>query len=155
MTREVSPYPFVIFRARARLCALPSTQVRETMRPLPIQALATAPEFVLGAALIRGEAVPVVDAGALLGETEEPRITRFVTLRVGERSIALAVEAVLAVRELPPGAFRQLPPLLDDAESGILSTLGALDAELLTALEPARTLTDSVLHALELSEAAG
>jgi purine-binding chemotaxis protein CheW len=131
---------------------LASVHVQETMRPLPTQLLAAAPDFVIGVALIRGAAVPVVDAGALLGETGEPNATRFITLRIGERSIALAVEAVLGIRELDSTSLQQLPPLLRDASSEVLSALGSLDTEFLSLLELARTLTDPVLDALELSE---
>jgi purine-binding chemotaxis protein CheW len=153
LTKETrNQYPVVVFRARTRLCALASVHVQETMRPLPTQLLAAAPDFVIGVALIRGAAVPVVDAGALLGETGEPNATRFITLRIGERSIALAVEAVLGIRELDSTSLQQLPPLLRDASSEVLSALGSLDTEFLSLLELARTLTDPVLDALELSE---
>jgi purine-binding chemotaxis protein CheW len=131
---------------------LASVHVQETMRPLPTQLLAAAPDFVIGVALIRGAAVPVVDVGALLGETGEPNVTRFVTLRIGERSIALAVEAVLGIRELDSTSPQQLPPLLRDASSEVLSALDTLDTELLTLLKRARILTEPVLRALELSE---
>ena len=153
-TETKSQYPIVVFRARTRLCALATVHVHETMRPLPTQLLAAAPNFVIGVALIRGAAVPVVDAGALLGETGKPNATRFVTLRIGERSIALAVEAVLGIRVLAAASLQQLPPLLRDASSEVLSALGTLDAELLSFLKLARTLTEPVLHALELSEQA-
>ena len=122
------------------------------MRPLPTQLLAAAPDFVIGVALIRGAAVPVVDVGVLLGETDKPNATRFLTLRIGVRSIALAVESVLGIREFAPASLQQLPPLLREASSEVLSALGTLDSELLTLLKLARTLTEPVLHALELSE---
>lgn len=155
MTKEsTSHYPVVVFRARSRLCALATVDVQETMRPLPTQLLAAAPDFVIGVALIRGVSVPVVDLGALLGEREQPDWTRFVTLRIGERSIALAVEAVVGIRELDAESLEQLPPLLRGASSEVLAALGTLDAEFLTLLKLARTLTDPVLHALELSERA-
>jgi hypothetical protein len=44
--------------------------------------------------------------------------------------------------------------LLRDASSEVLSVLGTLDSELLTLLKLARTLTEPVVHALELSERA-
>ncbi|MDB5581688.1 MAG: chemotaxis protein CheW [Bradyrhizobium sp.] len=148
---EPVQYPVVVFRARTRLCALPSIHVQETMRVLPTQLLAAAPDFVIGVALIRGMAVPVVDAGALLGETDEPSATRFISLRIGDRSIALAVEAVLGVQELASSELQQLPPLLRDTSSEVMSALGTLDAELLSVLKLARTLTEPILHALDLS----
>lgn len=42
------------------------------MRPLPVAAVAGAPDFVAGVAIIRGDAVPVVDAARLLTGEGEP-----------------------------------------------------------------------------------
>jgi purine-binding chemotaxis protein CheW len=137
-----------LFRVRTRLCALPIAQILETMRPLPVEHVAAAPDFVLGVALIRGVATPVVDAGLLIGASEPADFRRYVTLRSGESGVALAVEDVLGVRDLPPASLRKLPPLLSDASTEILSALGSLDAELLTMLKLARTLTDRVAAGL-------
>ena len=140
--------PALLFRVRTRLCALPIAHILETMRPLPVERVATAPDFVLGVALIRGVATPVVDAGALIGASEPADFKRFVTLKSGESGVALAVEEVLGVRDLPPASLRKLPPLRRDASTEILSELGSLDAELLTMLKLARTLTDRVAAGL-------
>jgi purine-binding chemotaxis protein CheW len=53
----------LLFRARRHLCAMPTEQVVETMRPLPVEPLAAAEPFVLGLCRIRDTSVPVVDAG--------------------------------------------------------------------------------------------
>ena len=152
MTREnINQYPVILCRARTQLCGLPIAHVHETMRPLPTRSLAGAPDFVVGLSLIRGAAVPVVDAGALIGATEAPAFTRFVTLRIGARTVALAVEAVLGIRNLPAAALQDLPPLLGEASPDVLSALGLLDADLLMVLQLARELTDPVLEAVELN----
>src|SRR6185295_1225682 len=84
----------LLIQARTRICALPLDHVTETLRPLPIQPVPVAPPFILGLSVIRGEPVPVVDLGRLMGFPEEPRIRRLVSVRVGSRRAALAVEAV-------------------------------------------------------------
>ncbi|HEY2744390.1 MAG TPA: chemotaxis protein CheW, partial [Polyangia bacterium] len=88
----------IVARVGARLCAVPLTHARETMRMLPIEPLAGAPPFVLGLAIIRGQAVPVIDLGALIGGGGAP--ARLITLNVGERSVAIAVDAVVGVQRL-------------------------------------------------------
>ncbi|MEZ0244206.1 MAG: chemotaxis protein CheW [Sphingomonas sp.] len=140
--------PALLFRVRTRLCALPIAHILETMRPLPVESVAAAPDFVLGVALIRGVPTPVVDAGALIGAPEPADFHRFVTLRSGESCVALAVEEVLGVRDLPSTSLKKLPPLLREASVEVLSALGSLDAELLTMLKLARTLTDRVAAGL-------
>ena len=134
----------LLCRVRDRLCSLPLLYVVETMRPLPVAFLAGLPAFVQGMAVVRGVAVPVVDAGTILGSDRPPRPTRFVTLRTGENLVALSVEEVLGVRELTLSSFRELPLLLREAAGEVLSAIGILDTSLLFALQTARIVPESV-----------
>ena len=133
----------LLCRVGTRLCAVPLEHVVETLRPLPVEPLAGAPDFVLGVTLLRGEPAPVVDAARLLGaSTGQP--ARFVALRVGERIVALAVDGVEDVRTLDEGTIRALPPLLRDARSDAVEALGRLDADLLLVLRSAALVPDAV-----------
>jgi purine-binding chemotaxis protein CheW len=135
-----APRLALLFLARTRLCALPLTHVLESMRPLPVTALAAMPDFVLGAALVRGVPTVVLDAGRLTGARDAGAPTRLVLLRTAKGRAALAVEAVLGPREIPPDMQAQLPPLLRDA--AVIGELARLDGELLLVLEPARLLAE-------------
>jgi purine-binding chemotaxis protein CheW len=109
----------------SRACALPLEHVREVMRPRRVDRIEPAPSYLLGVALIRGESVPVVDAGMLLtGEACEA--TRLVVLRVGERRVALAVAEVVGTRAIEEGDLRALPPLLSGA-SELVTAMVVLD----------------------------
>jgi purine-binding chemotaxis protein CheW len=138
----------LLCRVHRVLCALPLAQVSETLRPLPIEPLAGAPGFVCGVSLLRGVPVPVVDLGLLLG-TEQVRPTRFVALRAGARSVALAVGSVLGVRSLAGAGVRELPPLLQAAGSDAVQALGRLDRELLLVLESGRLVPDALFAQLD------
>ena len=131
----------LVARARGRLCALPLPQVVETMRPLPVTPLAGAPAFVRGLCVIRGEPLPVVDLAALLFGPAEDEPTRFVTLRVGERRVALATGEVIGVRTLPASGA-PLPPLLA-AGGDAVAALARLDGALLLVLSGARLLPEA------------
>lgn len=122
----------IIVRAGAHRVLVPLANVSETMRPLPIQLLREAPPFVLGIAIIRGASVPVVDLGALLGRDEAapPLFQRFLCLKLAGRAVALAVDAVLHIIEYPADQLDSLPPLLEQAASGIIERLCMADAEL-------------------------
>jgi len=141
----------LLCRVHAAVCALPLGQVIETLRPLPLEPLAGAPSFVCGVSVLRGVPVPVVDLGLLLA-AEQVRATRFVALRAGAHTVAVAVEAVLGVRALERGNEGALPPLLRDAASHVIRALRSLDRELLLVLDSGRLVPDELLAGLESPE---
>jgi purine-binding chemotaxis protein CheW len=136
---SVDPGPCLLCRVRDRLCAIPLASVVETFRPLPVEPLASAPPFVLGLSLIRGIPTAVVDAAGLLGAgVGTPG--RFVTLRISDRRVVLAVDAVAGVRTIEGERLQALPSLLRDAGRELVEAVGSLDAELLFVLRGARWL---------------
>jgi purine-binding chemotaxis protein CheW len=142
---------FLLCRIGSRIGALALKDVRETMRPLPIEPLTGTPPFVLGVAIVRGSAAPVIDAARLLDPsaipsalTTSPSPARFVSLELGDRTAVLAVDAVLDVRSLAAGILAQIPPLLRESGKELVSAIGALDTQLLFVLDAARLVPDSV-----------
>ena len=144
---------YLVCRVRQRCCALDLAQVVEIMRTLPIQPVAAAPQGVLGLSIIRGQPIPVIDAGALLGETARGKPSRLATIRCGDRIAALAFEDILGVRRLSEHEVRELPPLLRAGEGGALDALALLDAELVFVLARARLLPDEVWTAVQVQPA--
>ncbi len=151
---QPSSSPALLVRVTGALCALPLTEVIETMRPLPVKLLANTPDFILGIASIRGAAVPVVLLSALfIGDHRCDPVTRFVTLRVGERCIALAVQGIIGIADLSDQIFGELPPLLQNVRTESVRALGTLDAEFLVMFDTARLVPDSVWQALAQTRA--
>jgi purine-binding chemotaxis protein CheW len=140
---------WLVCRARTRLCAVPIESLVETMRPLPITPFPGTPSFVRGVARIRGVAVPVIDLGVLLGSPEPARPTRFITLRLADHRVALAVEEVLGLRQLLAEIHPELPPLLAHADQEAVAAIGMLDAELLLSLEASRIVPESLWSLLD------
>jgi purine-binding chemotaxis protein CheW len=112
---------------------LPLEHVREVMRPAAVERVEPSPGYLLGLAVVRGETVPVVDAGALLAGRSGP-LARWVVLRIGPRRVAFAVGEVLGIRALEQVELRALPPLLAGS-SDMLRGLAVLDGTLLEVLE--------------------
>ena len=144
----------LVCRVHTMRAAFPLRHVVETMRPLRVEALAGGPLFVRGLSVIRGVATPVVDLGTLLGSGEQAAPTRFVTLRVGDRRVAVAVDAVEGIRDLPSQVADELPPLLKDASAGVIAAVGILDAELTMVLAAARIIPDEIWNTLTKSDGA-
>jgi purine-binding chemotaxis protein CheW len=127
----------LLFRVGARLCALPVSAVVETMRPLPVEPFAQAPLGVQGMAIIRGAPLPVLALAALLdGHSDKP--ARFITVKIADRQIALAVGAVMGVESIAAVSLQQLPPLLGVANTEAVQAIGAIDTQLLLLLNAAR-----------------
>ena len=136
----------VIVQAGEGLCALPVEAVIETMRPAVARSLAGAPPWVSGVAVVRGAPTPVVDLAGLLGGAAETAAARWVVVRCGARTAALAVRRVVGVATLPGTSDRV--PLLRGAADGAITSLRALDRELLVVLEASRLISPAVLRAV-------
>ena len=119
------------------------------MRPLPYEPLPSAPEFVLGIAVIRGVPTPIVDGRRLLSAAETASPSRFVLLRAGNHKVALAVDETLSVRTIPAQALPGAPALTDEALSSAISAIGTLDHDLLAVLESARLVPDELWSTIE------
>jgi len=126
-------------------CAIPLRHVAETMRPLSIEPIAGMPRFVVGVSVIRGAPVPIVDLKALLEDGERSAsYGRFVTLKVGERRVAVGVDGVVGVRSLAAAQLADLPPIMRDVRTDCIAAIGSLDAQLLVVLHAARIVPDEV-----------
>ena len=124
---------WLLFRVGTRRCELPIRCTPEPMRPLPIRAVGVPQRAVLGVSVIRGSTVPVVDVAAFFGDRcAEPR--RFVTVRVAERVVALAVDEVIGVETIPAASWDALPGLLAASEQNVVEAISAADRDLVLAL---------------------
>jgi purine-binding chemotaxis protein CheW len=130
------------------LCALPLEHVEETMRPLAVEAIVGAPSFVRGLAVVRGTPIPVVDVASLLSG-DRSHATRFVTVKTGSRRIALTVDAVVGVVEIPLGSLDALPLLFQDANRDVISAIGTVDAALLLVLRSTHLISEELWAVLE------
>ncbi|MFZ6649042.1 chemotaxis protein CheW [Undibacterium sp. TJN25] len=142
---------FLICRDDRRLCAFALADVAETMRPLPLQTVHGMPPFLLGVALIRGAMLPVVSLARLLGNADpvDAPHFRYVTLKLGQRQLAVAVQEVLGVRQLGSTMLADMPSLLREAGADTISAISTLDAELLLVLKGAHMIADDIWLALE------
>lgn len=119
------------------------------MRPLPVERLASEQQFADGIALIRGAPVPVLNVEALFGDVPAGNVSRFITIRVGNRAVALAVSAVLGVRDLHRLELSAVPPLLDGAVAGAVEAVGRLDNKLLMVLQTSRLVPEELWAELD------
>jgi purine-binding chemotaxis protein CheW len=132
---------------------LPLSHVIEIMRPLAIEAVAGAPRFVSGVAIVRGEPVPVIDCGALLTSPEahaslRAHHTRWASIRCAQRHAVLAFEEIAGVHLLT-ARVAQLPTLITSAAVDVIEAITTLDDALLLVLRGAKLVPDAAWAALE------
>lgn len=122
---------FVFFTAASQTFALPAASVVQVLRMAAPTAVPGAPAFLRGVLNVRGTLVPVIDVRARLGAPQRPARPgdHLLVASDGERPVALEVERVLGVRELPEGALEPHPawvapsPLVEGAvklEDGVV-----------------------------------
>jgi purine-binding chemotaxis protein CheW len=134
---------FLVCRVDSASYALPIACVVEVTRVALMQQVLDMPAFVLGAAMLRGELLPVVNAAWFVSaERSQPR--RLITLRVGERKVALAVDDVVGCFDLDRRSMQDVPPLLASCRQAV-AQLTTLDHQLLMILETARLVPEHVL----------
>jgi purine-binding chemotaxis protein CheW len=149
VAESVQNEQMLLLRAGRQNCALPLRHVLETMRPLTIKPVSGVPAFIRGLSIIRGEPVPVVDLGLILGLAEADSPRRFVLLEAGGRKLALAVESVLGVWPIEASVVRSLPPLLQNADPELISGISVRDQNLLLVLQAGRIVPAGVWSALD------
>lgn len=139
-------------RAATHTCALPLESIVETMRPLPLEGFPKAPPFVAGMAIIRGIPTPVVDMRALMGEPSSA-FGRFVTVRIGNRPVALAFDAVVGIHRLRDITAGELPPLLKNVAGETIAEVSVKDSDLLLFFEASRIFPPGLIESLAVEEA--
>jgi purine-binding chemotaxis protein CheW len=137
----------------ASYLAIPICHVLEVSRPLGVTRLPDAPDWVAGVSVLRGVATPVIDAQKLfLAEDRSaspaaPAAARWVALKIDDRRVALAVDAVLRPHAVSFDGPAGVPRLL--AASPAITALGTLDSKLLMVLEGTRLLTSEDLAGVD------
>jgi purine-binding chemotaxis protein CheW len=134
----------LVIRTGANLCAVPLDNVIEVMRALPVSPVTNGPGYVRGLSIVRGDAIAVVDVGLLIGGTATD-CRRLVTVRTGERVIALAASDVLGVQDLAADGLKELPPLLQRAGNEAIAAISAVDAQFLFLLQATRVIPPELL----------
>lgn len=137
-----TPESYIFFEVDGRCCCVPLTQnVRETMRPRPLEHREDLPAFVAGASLIRGAVTPVIDLGVLLDGVPLRDPGRLILLEPEGRPVGVLVSRVLGVRPFSEDLV-DAPPLLKSDASEAVARLGQLDGALLSVLQLARLVPD-------------
>ena len=121
-------------RAGGEHYALPIERVLEATDLGDVTPVPGTPPEVLGVFNLRGQVLPVIDLRVLLGLAEAASPERIVVAEHGDRRAGLAVEAIIAVDELPDASQATTSELVaggalvGDDLVGVLDIAAAFDA---------------------------
>ncbi len=144
------PLRLVCFELRGQELALPIADVRETLPVLPITKVVLTPSCLAGVFSLRGEIVPAIDLGVLLGlaRTEVGDASRIVVVEHEGSSIGIVVDGLRDLRTLtealeppPPSLAPDVAKLLLGVAATSTGTVRVLDASAIVSAEPLRALT--------------
>jgi len=105
---------FVRFYVGDETYALPMVGIQEVLRVCDIAPVPGAPAQVLGVINLRGRVVPVVALRRLLELPPHPETAesmRLVVVEVERESVALVVDAVAGLANVPSGMIEPAPPV--------------------------------------------
>ncbi|HEV7554084.1 MAG TPA: chemotaxis protein CheW [Kofleriaceae bacterium] len=139
-----APLRLVCFELHAQELALPIGDVRETLPLVPITRVVLTPPCLAGVFSLRGDIVPAIDLGILLGlrATEIGDDSRIVVVAHAMGSVGIVVDRLRDLRtidgvEPPPPS---LPPAVAALLRGVASTptgsVRVLDANAILNAEP-------------------
>ena len=121
----------LLLRLAGELYGIPSASVREVVRYRAYTPVPGSPPSLPGILSQRGTILPVIELRSLLGLAIAPltRSARLVIVAHQEIDMALLVEAVLDLANLPGDALQPLPAALDPARARFLGGLAQYDQQ--------------------------
>ncbi len=149
---ETGPLRLVCFELRDQELALPIADVRETLPVQPITRVFLTPTCLAGVFSLRGDIVPVIDLGVLLGlpRTEIGDDSKIVVIDHDAGVAGVVVDRLRDLRTLPDGEAALDPPppglapevtqLLRGVAATPNGTVRVLDARAVVTAEPLRPL---------------
>jgi purine-binding chemotaxis protein CheW len=152
------PLRLVCFELRGQELALPIGDVRETLPVQPVTRVFLTPACLAGVFSLRGEIVPAIDLGVLLGlaRTELGDDSRIVVIELPLGTAGVLVDRLRDLRTLD-GELEPPPPSLPPAIAGVLlgvaatptGTVRVLDARAVLTAEPLRAIAEPSTDAAE------
>ncbi|MBA3462835.1 MAG: purine-binding chemotaxis protein CheW [Deltaproteobacteria bacterium] len=146
------PLRLVCFELRGQELALPIGDVRETLPVQPVTKVFLTPACIAGVFSLRGEIVPVIDLGVLLGlsRTEVGEESKIVVVEHAAGTAGIVVDRLRDLRTIDQ-ALDPAPSNLATDVAGLLlgvaatstGTVRVLDARAVLTAEPLRAIAET------------
>lgn len=127
----------ILFKMGNEYYGLSISLVREIIKPLPVTRFPKSPAYVEGVVDLRGRILPIINLRTMFGlepvaETDD---TRFVDLQLEGLDVAIIVDAVSEVMNIPQKLIEAAPPLIAGVEGKYLQGIARLNDKLIMLLD--------------------
>jgi purine-binding chemotaxis protein CheW len=141
------------FRIGQRLFGTSILNVREILRDPKIDSIDGVPEFVRGVVRIRGQVLPIVNLGSILGFKMSPRDNEklwVLIAQTGKRNFGYIVDAVMPIIRIRKNAILPAPELiLSGLRSKYIKGVCETDKGLIVIMDLENMLLDDEIHAMD------
>ena len=127
--------------------------VREVIRMRQITWLPKAPACVKGIINLRGDVIPIIDLRERFGlaRGESTAMTRVIVVDLQGRPVGMVVDSASQVVRVPADQFDEPPPVMGEAVSRFITSIGRIDDRLVILLDVEKMLSREDLQELDTS----
>jgi purine-binding chemotaxis protein CheW len=149
-SREVRQ--LISFAVGAEEYGLELLRVKEVIRMRQITWLPKAPSFVRGIINLRGDVIPIVDLRERFGlaARDHTAMTRVIVVEVEGRMVGMVVDSASQVVRVPTDQFDPPPPIMGEANRGLITAIGKIGDRLVIMID-----VDRILSCEEMGQIAG
>ncbi len=132
----------VIFKLNDKMFGVDINKVQGIEKQINIVPVPNSTSYIDGIINLRGEVVPVYDLKKKFGMTYDGRSENFIIVRMNGIALALGVDTVLEIDDLPADKVVAMPGMVKKADTMYLDRVANLKDGLVILLDIEKLLTD-------------
>ena len=139
----------VIFKLNDEMFGVDINKVQGIEKQINIVPVPNSTSYIDGIINLRGEVVPVYDLKKKFGMTYDGRNENFIIVRMNGIALALGVDTVLEIDDLPADKVVAMPGMVKKADTMYLDRVANLKDGLVILLDIEKLLTDEEINSVK------
>lgn len=133
----------VIFKLNGEIYGIDITLVNGIEKEQHIVSVPNAPEYIKGIINLRGTIVPVYNLARKFNVLDiSPTDSQLIITKIGEMLLAVEVEGVEEISDIPVSAISEVPKIIRGAKTSYIKEIAKVEKELLIILDVDSLLTE-------------
>ncbi len=133
----------VIFKLNGEKYGVDISLVNGIEKEQEIVAVPNSPENIKGIINLRGVIVPVYNLAKKFGTADiSPEDSQLIITKVGEILIAIEVEGVEEISDIPSSSISEVPPIVKSAKTAYMKEIAKLGKDIVIILDVAKLLSE-------------